>query len=194
MSSKCPPVTVNLDEVVDTVKAKIMSEHPELAAKKVDANVHSVGIRGLGEIRLVEPNVDPSQFVIGFVSIPSVVNMATKLMQVGVIFPKVDLALSRGIFAGVTLAGTLISGGKSFLLGAFLGQVPSTIDALADIAVAAITKAKAGSAAVQGIDLGGLGATQEEELLKLRSDLMQLQGTGGGEMHGVRGGAVAFHY
>src|SRR6185369_17518007 len=122
MSSKCPPVTVNMDEVVDTVKAKILSEHPELGKIKVDGNVHSIGVKGLGAIRLVEPTVDPSSFVIGFVSIPSAINLATKLMQVGVIFPKVDLALSRGIFAGVTLAGTLISGGKSFLLGALLGQ------------------------------------------------------------------------
>lgn len=193
MSSKCPPVTVNLDEVVDTVKAKILSEHPELGKTKVDANVHSVGIRGLGEIRLVEPNVDPTQFVIGFVSIPSAVNLATKLMQVGVILPQVDLALSRGIFAGVTLLGTLVSGGKSFLLGAFLGQVPSTIDAVADIALAAIVKAKAGPAAVQGIDLAGLGATQEEELLKLRHDLQALQGADEG-IGGINRGSVVFHH
>lgn len=197
MSAKaaCPPVTVNLDEVVDAVKKNILSEHPELGkVAKIDAEVNSIGIKGLGQIRLVEPSVDPGQFVIGFVTLPSVINLATKLMQVGIIFPKVDLALSRGIFSGVTLVGTLLSGGKSFLLGAFLGQFPSTIDAIADMAVAAIAHGK-GVAVNANVDLHGLGATPEEELLKLRNDLQRLQGMGAGdeEMAGVDRGGVVFH-
>jgi hypothetical protein len=158
----------------------------------LDADVHSIGIRGLGEIRLLEPTIHPGNFVLGFVTIPSVVNLATKLAQVGIIFPKIDLALSRGIFAGVTLIGTLLSGGKSFLLGAFLGQFPSTIDAIADMAVTAIASGK-GIAVNPNADLHGLGATPEEELLKLRNDLRKLQGVGSrAEMGGVDRGGVRF--
>jgi hypothetical protein len=180
MSQKatCPPVTVNLDEVVEAVKKNILDEQPAMGkVARVDADVHSIGIRGLGEIRLLEHTLSPGNFVLGFVTIPSVINLATKLMQVGIIFPQVDLALSRGIFSAVTLVGTLLSGGKSFLLGAFLGQFPSTIDAIADMAVVAIASGK-GVVVNPRIDLHGLGATPEEELVKLRNDLRKLQGIG----------------
>lgn len=196
MSQKaaCPPVTVNLDEVVEAVKKNILESRPELGVAKLDADVHSIGIKGLGQIRLVEPTVNPGEFVLGFVTLPSIINLATKLMQVGVIFPKVDLALSRGIFSGVTLVGTLLSGGKSFMLGAFLGQFPSTIDAIADMAVAAIASGR-GVAVNANVDLHGLGATPEEELLKLRADLQKLNGMGADEeMAGVNRGGVVFHH
>lgn len=194
MKATCPPVTVNLDEVVEAVKKNIMDEHPEMGSvKKLDADVHSIGIRGLGEIRLLEHTLSPGNFVLGFVTIPSVINLATKLMQVGIIFPQVDLALSRGIFSAVTLIGTLLSGGKSFLLGAFLGQFPSTIDAIADMAVVAIASGK-GVVVNPKVDLHGLGATPEEELVKLRNDLRKLQGIGraNAEMGGVDRGGVRF--
>jgi len=198
MSAKaaaCPPVTVNLDEVVEAVKKNILADRPELGrVASLDADVHSIGIKGLGQIRLVEPTVNPGEFIMGFVTLPSLINLATKLMQVGVIFPKVDLALSRGIFSGVTLAGTLLSGGKSFLLGAFLGQFPSTIDAIADMAVAAIASGR-GVTVNPNADLHGLGGTPEEELLRLRADLQKLQGAGEEEeMSGVDRGGVVFHH
>lgn len=198
MSQKatCPPVTVNLDEVVEAVKKNILDERPDLGSvAKLDADVHSIGIRGLGEIRLLEPTIHPANFILGFVTLPSVINLATKLMQVGIIFPKVDLALSRGIFASVTLIGTLLSGGKSFLLGAFLGQFPSTIDAIADMAVTAIASGR-GVVVNPNADLHGLGATPQEELMKLRNDLQKLQGVGSGRetMGGVDRGGVRFHY
>jgi hypothetical protein len=195
MSAKaavCPPVTVNLDEVVEAVKKNILDERPDLGSvAKLDADVHSIGIKGLGEIKLLESNLSPGNFVLGFVTIPSVINLATKLMQVGIIFPQVDLALSRGIFSIVTLVGTLLSGGKSFLLGAFLGQFPSTIDAIADMAVVAIASGK-GVVVNPKVDLHGMGATPEEELVKLRNDLRKLQGIGRGEMSGVDRGGVRF--
>lgn len=191
--SKCPPVTVNLDEVVKAVKKNILDERPDLGCKKLDADVHSVGIAGLGKIGLTDGPVKPEQFVIGFVTLPSLINLATKMMQVGVILPKVDLALSRGILAGVTLVGTLLMpSGKSFMLGALLGQVPSTIDAIADMAVAAIASSRGLPAINPNVDLHGLGATPEEELMKLRMDLQALQGVG--EMAGATGRAgVVFH-
>lgn len=191
-AATCPPVTVNLDEVVEAVKKNILDERPDLGSvAKLDADVHSIGIRGLGEIRLMEPSLNTGNFILGFVTLPSVINLATKMMQVGVIFPKVDLALSRGIFAGVTLLGTLLSGGKSFLLGAFLGQFPSTIDAIADMAVTAIASGR-GVSVNPNADLHGLGATPEEELLKLRQDLQKLQGVSRSEMGGVNRGSVSF--
>ena len=198
MSQKatCPPVTVNLDEVVEAVKKNILDERPDLGkvarVDMVDADVKMLGIKGLGQIRLIEPTINSGAFVLGFVTLPSVINFATKLMQVGIVLPKVDLALSRGIFAGVTLVGTLLSGGKSFLLGAFLGQFPSTIDALADMAITAIAKDRI-APVTTAADLKGLGATPEEELLKLRNDLQKLQGAGR-EMAGVGRSAVRFHH
>lgn len=191
--SKCPPVTVNLDEVVKAVKKNILDERPDLGCEKVDANVHSVGIAGLGKIGLTDGAVKPEQFVVGFVTLPSLINLATKMMQVGVILPKVDLALSRGIMAGVTLITTLVvPSGKSFFLGALLGQVPSTIDAIADMAVGAIASSRGLPAINPNVDLHGLGATPEEELLKLRQDLQALQGAG--EMSGTGRAGVVFHH
>lgn len=181
MSGKngCPPVKVNYDEIVEAARKAVIADLPGRDAP-VEANVHQVG--GLGEIRLVERKVDPTEFILGFVTIPSVVNFATKLMQVGVIFPQVDLAVSRGILEGVTLVGTLISGGKSFLLGSFLGQFPSTLDALTDVAVAAVVRARAGAPAAAAKGMGQ--AREEEELMKLRRDLERMSGNPE-EMEGV---------
>lgn len=178
MSSKCPPVTLNVDEVVEAAKAKVLKSCPSFLKndESVDADVHSVGIRGLGKIALVEDSVKPDQFVLGFVTIPSVINFATKLMQVGIILPQADMAVSRGVAAGLTLVGTLLSGGKSFLLGAFLGQFPSTLDAIADVAITAIAKARAQVPAAAPA-VKGMGAT-EDEIAKLREDLQKLQGLG----------------
>lgn len=165
MSKKgCPEVTVNYDAIVDAAKLAVLEECPGISRKPVNAEVHK-----MGEIRLVEPNVDYANFMIGYVTIPTVVNFATKMMQLGIVFPKVDMAISRSVVQGVTLLATLISGGKSFLLGSFLGQFPTTIDALADVGIAAIIKAR--EQAVKG-----LGASPEEELLKLRRDLEKLSG------------------
>jgi len=177
MNPKCPPVTLNVDEVVEAAKQAILKANPSLNGHEADASVHSVGIRGLGRIAIAEPNINASQFVLGFVTLPSVINFATKLMQVGVLLPQADMAVSRGVAAGLTLVGTLISGGKSFLLGAFLGQFPSTLDAIADVAITAIAKGR-GKAVNPNVDLHGLGATPEDELKSLRDDLQKLQGLG----------------
>lgn len=195
MSSKCPPITLNVDEVVEAAKAKVLKSCPSFMKNgedAVDAEVHSVGVRGLGKIALMEPQVNVGQFAIGFVTIPSVVNFATKLMQLDMFLPKADMAVSRGIATGLTLIGTLLSGGKSFLLGALLGQIPTTIDALGDVAITAIAKAKAVVPAAPAVTKG-LGAA-EDEILKLREDLQKLTGLGTQteypeEMKGVR-----FHY
>lgn len=178
MSKKgCPEVTVNYDAIVDAAKVAVLEECPGLSRKPVKAEVHK-----MGEIRLAEPNIDSANFIIGYVTIPTVVNFATKLMQLGVIFPQVDMAVSRSVAEGVTLLATLISGGKSFLLGSFLGQFPSTMDALADVGIAAIVKARGVTAAPA---VKGLGASPEEELLKLRRDLEKLSGAEDAEEMGI---------
>jgi hypothetical protein len=133
------------------------------------------------------------------VTIPLVVNIATKMMQVGLFLPQADMAVSRGVAAGLTLVGTLLSGGKSFLLGALLGQVPTTIDSLGDIAITAFMKAKGIAPAAP---LKGLGAA-EDEILKLREDLQKLTGLGTATEYAgertenpetMRGTGVRFHY
>jgi hypothetical protein len=183
MSKGCPPVEIELGEVVQAVRKEIFPKGHEV----VKESVNVAAIQGLGKISLVEPRIDPSNFVLGYVTLPSVINFATKLMQVGIVFPQVDLALSRSLATGATLVGTLISGGKSFLLGAFLGQFPSTLDALADVAIAAIAKgrmkpapgAPPASTSSMVTSLTGLGA-EEAELRKLRADLERLSGGGMG--------------
>lgn len=173
MPKSCPPVTLNIDAVVDAVKEKIMKDNPQLSPGPA---VNSVGVKGLGRIGLVEPEVKADQFILGFVTLPSVVNFATKLMQVGVLLPQADLALTRGGAALATLVATFLTGGKSFLLGAFLGQFPSTLDAIADFGVAALAKNR-GVAVNPNVDLHGIGASPDEELKKLRQDLQKLQGS-----------------
>jgi hypothetical protein len=180
MSPKCPPVTLNVDEIVEAAKDKLLKSCPSFIKNgdHVEADVHSVGIRGLGRIALVEPQVNANQFVMGFVTIPSVVNFATKLMQVGIFLPQADMAVSRGVAAGLTLVGTLISGGKSFLLGAFLGQFPTTLDAIADVAIAGIMKSK-GVPPIPPASPNWRGMGDAEgEIAKLREDLKKLSGMG----------------
>lgn len=171
--SRCPPVTLNVDEVVEAVKEKIMKDNPELRSSKPSSN--SIGVRGLGRIGLIEDKIQADQFILGFVTLPSIINFGTKLMQVGVILPKADLALTRGVACLATLVATILSGGKSFLLGSFLGQFPSTLDAIADYGVAGLAASK-GVAVNPNVDLHGIGESPEEELRRLRADLQKLQG------------------
>jgi hypothetical protein len=181
MSKKgCPRVKLNYDEIVDAAKDAVLAEYPSLAHNPVEAEVNK-----MGALRLVEPNIDSTQFVIGYVTIPTVVNFATKMMQLGIVFPQVDMAVSRIVAGGVTLLATLLSGGKSFLLGSFLGQFTSTMDALTDVGISAIVKARQEQS---GSQVKGIGASPEEELLKLRRDLERLSGPVGEvsrEMEGI---------
>ena len=181
MPKTCPPVTVNVDAVVEAAKREVLKSCPSLAKGDSDEHVNFIG---LGPIRIAEPQIKPTMFITGYVVVPAIVNFSTKLMQVGVMpmVPQVDLAVSRGVAAGLTLAATLLTGGKSFMLGALLGQIPSTLDALADVAVAAVVKMKAGAGAplpqapaTPGVS--GLGS-EADELRKLQADLQRLQGPG----------------
>ena len=171
----CPPVKVNMNAVIDAAAEKVVSQ---IGEAKLPA-VHSATVHGIGRITgFIPATLDGTEFVLGYVTIPSVVNFATKLAQLGIIFPKVDLALSRGALLGATLVGHIFTGGKSFLLGSLLGQFPSALDSIADVAVAAIVKSK-GAPGVKGIS--GLGASAEETQLKiLRETLEKLSGMGDG--------------
>jgi hypothetical protein len=175
MSKACPPVKVNMKEVVDAAADKVISQIGE----KNLPGVHSATVSGIGKIvGFVPGHLDGTEFILGYVTLPSVINFATKLAQLGIVFPQIDLAVSRGGALGLTLLAHVFTGGKSFLLGSFLGQFPSALDSLADVAVAAIVKSKGGKA-VKGIN--GLGASAEETQLKiLRENLEKLSGSPGG--------------
>lgn len=169
----CPPVTVNIDKIVEAVKQSIVESKPEV----VEGSVHA--------LKLVPSSIKPQNFIFGYVTVPTVVNFATKLMHFGVPF-KIDMGLSRGLALGATLGGTILAGGDSFLLGALLGQFPSVMDTLANVAVDAILPDKAKiETAAQAIQPApaaataaakGLGYSEEEELRKLRTDLQRLSG------------------
>lgn len=176
MSKSCPPVKVNMSAVIDAAAEKVVAQIGEAKLPVVQ----SATVSGIGKIMgFVPAHLDGTEFVLGYVTLPSVINFATKLAQLGIIFPKVDLALSRGGALGVTLLAHIFTGGKSFLLGSFLGQFPSALDSIADVAVAAIVKSK-GAPGVKGIS--GLGASAEETQLKiLRENLEKLSGVGDSE-------------
>ncbi|MGH9390485.1 MAG: hypothetical protein ACRD1Z_12780, partial [Vicinamibacteria bacterium] len=61
MKSKCPPVTLNVDEVIEAAKDKVLKSCPSLGKldESVEADVHAVGIRGLGRIALIEEQLKP---------------------------------------------------------------------------------------------------------------------------------------
>ena len=175
MKNACPPVTINVDAIVERVKDSILGGKVDKGSDSViDGNVNTMSIKGLGKIGFMPDKLDGTQFVMGFVTIPSVINFATRLADAGIVFPQVDRVISRSVLTGLTLAANILMGGKSFLLGAFLGQFPSTLDDIAGVAVSAI-QAKRGGAAVKGV-LGS--SSEEQQLLKLRSDLERLQGIG----------------
>jgi len=163
MKNSCPPVTVNVDAIVEAVKKDIVRE------KRVEADVHSAGVRGLGEIRLVPhaSDFDGTSFVLGYSLVPPAINFLSRLSDEGILLPKIDKALFRGIATGLNLVAQLLTG-RSFLLGSLIGQIPTTMDSLADVAVTAVKSARGGSTAVVA---EGIGASPEEELLKLRRDL-----------------------
>ena len=166
----CPPVTINVDAIVDRVKSSILGDAPPQESV-VEGSAHRIA--GLGKIGFVPDHLDGTNFVLGFVTLPSITNFATKLADAGVVLPQVAITLTRPIITGITFLAHLFTGGKSsFLLGSFLGMFPSTLDTLAGVAVNAIAKKEIYKAS-------GLGASSEEQqLVKLRQDLERLQGLG----------------
>lgn len=176
MSKGCPPVKVNMDPVIEAAADKVIAE----IGKKGLPAIHSAvpKISGLGKIIGFMPDhFDGTEFVIGYVTIPSIVNLASKMAQVGIIFPQVDLAISRGVALALTGIGNILMGGSSFLLGSFLGQFPTTLDAVGDVAVAAIAQAKGVQIVPTMLHQNQIGATTElDELQKLRANLEKLQG------------------
>jgi hypothetical protein len=121
---------------------------------------------------------DGVQFTLGILTVPSVVNFSTKLASIpGLVTDRgIDTAISRGVASVITLGVHLLTGGSSFGLGSFLGQVPSTLDSLADIAIgeiaakrqAALPAPAAAPATTQGI---ARVSGEEAELKRLREEL-----------------------
>lgn len=135
---------------------------------------------GLGQIRLIPAagQFKGGQFALGLLAVPSVINLASRLSENDILIPRANRAAVLGGTAGVTLAVHLLTGGKSFLLGAFVGQIPSALDAVATevIASAKGVPAIAPPAPDSGVS-GVLGQTSEEqELQVLREELESLSG------------------
>lgn len=134
---------------------------------------------GLGQIRLIPPSgqFKGGQFALGLLVLPSVINLASRLSENDILIPKANRAAVLGGTAVVTLGAHLLTGGKSFLLGALVGQIPNALDALATEAIAS-AKGPAAIAPAPSEISGVLGqTTEEEELAVLREELESLSGS-----------------
>lgn len=131
---------------------------------------------GLGMIKFVDPaKFDGTHFALGLLTLPNVFSFATRLAEHNVIFPRVNRAVGSGALAGVTLVAHLLTGGRPFLLGAMVGQLPNFFDALAVEAIGALGMAPAPAVLPGQATNRGIGATPEEqELMNLRTELEKL--------------------
>lgn len=131
----------------------------------------------LGMIKFVPTTFDGTKFALGLLTLPNLFALATRLSEANVLLPRMNRAAASGGLVAATLVTHLVTGGKSFLLGAFVGQLPSFFDALAVEVIGAMGAAP--------VALKGLGATAEEqELAKLRNELERL-----GAVDSAEGGA-----
>lgn len=160
----CPAVEVDLGQVENAVVDRVLNE---MGSEK----------ESVSALRVVPTGSDfkGGDFVLGYISIPAVVNFATKLSDADVLLPRVDMALSRSVLTVATLGAHVLTKGKSFLLGALLGQVPTTLDALAEKAVAHLKQRQMA---------GRIGTTQDE-VSRLRRELEELQGVRSGSGNGA---------
>jgi len=184
---QCPPTKVNFDDIVEAATKAVLKGLPSCKTPPVAGSVNVLGVK------LAESPLKPVELVLGFATLPQVVNFATKLSQVGVLLPQVDLGISRGVALGGTLLATVLSGGSSFLVGALVGQIPTTMDSLFDIFISPIVRARLAPQAPPpavpaqgGSSQAGIGATDEEQLRKLREDLERMSGAEVGDTLVVR--------
>lgn len=170
----CPPVKLDVREIVRSAKDEVLAELEQADHGRVaEAEGYTARVSGLGKLQLVPSAAEFSgvDFILGYSLIPPVVNLASKLSDEGILLPKIEKTLFRGVATGVTLIVQLATG-KSFLLGSLIGQIPTTMDALADVAVDAIKAGQAPKAAPSApAEQKGIGQTPEEEIEKLRRDL-----------------------
>lgn len=169
----CNELSVDLGDALDTVKSEIKQELREELEME---SMHRM--TGLGNIKLVPSAGEFSavEFGAGIITIPAVSSFLVKLAAMPKMIADAGIhpAISRGVFFGVTTIANLLTGGKSFLTGAMVGQVPGLLDTLADWGVS-----KIGAPAMAGIGQ----TSEEEELRKLRSELERLSGTPESELH-----------
>lgn len=169
----CPEVEIDMSKVVKQVKFELLSEADEAAPK---ADVHMMS---LSNIRLTPPSgsFDGTKFLIGYISIPTVINFGAKLADAGVLFPQVDAVYVRGGSLVLTTIVHLLTGGRSFLLGSVLGQLPMVMDDLANMAVTLIKRQQVAPTAPPAAAIKGLGET-DAQVLKLRDQLNRIQMNG----------------
>lgn len=197
----CPEVEIDMSKVVKQVKFELLSEADEAKPK---AEVHMLSMGGF-RLAPTAGSFEPTHFLLGYVSIPTIVNFGAKLADAGVLFPQVNAAYVRGGALVATLAVHVLTGGKSFLLGTVLGELPGVMDDLANIAVTAIKQrqvapaapAATPTAAAANAAVAGLGDV-DAQVLKLRDQLNRIQmngapgRNGGRSMAGV-GNRASFH-
>jgi hypothetical protein len=172
----CSELSVDLGDALDALKKDIKKEiRRDLEMEQVHR------MTGLGNIKFVPTAGEFSavEFGAGIITIPASASFLTKLAAMpGVIAADgVAPALSRSILFALTTVGNLLTGGKSFLTGAMVGQIPSLLDILADWGASKI-------AAPKMAGMGRLGQTsEEEELRRLRQELERLSGLRESDAH-----------
>lgn len=129
----------------------------------------------MGMVRFTPAKFDGVGFGVGFVAIPSVVNFISRLNERGALLDWSPLA-TRGVAGVVTLGAHLFTGGSSFGLGSFLGQVPGLLDELAGAAIDAMSPPAAGAPAKEA--LKGIRMGQADDLARLRQEIEQAQVSG----------------
>lgn len=149
----CPTsMTVDLGSVMDSI---------------INENVALSEGENFGEIHKGGP-ISTQDFMFGFVTIPSVVSFAAKVLKQEnnpTFLKGVPALATRGVGVAATLGAYVATGRKSsFLFGSILGQIPATLDALTDMAVEAISGG--GGGAMKGADMGA-----ESEIERLRREL-----------------------
>lgn len=183
----CPEVEIDMSKVVKQVKFELLSEADEAAPK--------ASVNFMGDLRLTPPSgsFDPTKFLFGYITIPTVINFGAKLADAGVLFPQIDAAYVRGGGLLVTLGIHLATGGRSFMLGSLLGELPMVMDDLANVAVNLIKRrqiaptgpAATPTAAAANAAVAGLGDV-DQQVLKLRDQLNQIQMNGTPRMASAR--------
>lgn len=186
----CPEVEIDMTKVIKQVKYELLSEAD--AAPKADVHMLS-----MSNMRLTPPSgsFDGTKFLIGYISIPTVINFGAKLADAGVLFPQVDAVYVRGASLVATLGIHVLTGGRSFLLGSVLGQLPMVMDDLANLAVTLIKRQQVAPSAPPAAAIKGLGET-DAQVLKLRDQLNRIQMNGAPSSHRSMAGVsnrASFH-
>jgi hypothetical protein len=174
----CPGLTVEMGPVVDAVTARVKKD---LRREMGMETVHNDHRSGLGMIRFLPQSgtFKAVPFGVGVLVGPAVVNFGARLLEKpGLISTS---GWSRPVVQSLAALGTLgihvFTGGGSFTLGAFLGQMPLLMDELAGIAANAVM-GDVPTPTRQPVTMVGIG-NSADEIRRLRLELERMSGRGG---------------